>query len=138
MKRMELARLMVGRAERWLRSSQDALKGSRYDDAMYCAQMCSEQAAKAVLVLLGIEYPRVHDVSDAMKAVEAKLPGWFRKKMDGVCSILTDLAKRRGEAGYGFEKGLDVSYFKDYAPGAVKKAKFVLGACKKFVESHKV
>jgi len=126
---------MIKRAERWLLSSKDALRGERYDDAVYCAQMCSEQASKAVLALLGVEYPRVHDVSDAMKAVEAKLPGWFREKLDEICFILSDLAERRSLASYGFEKGLEVSHFRGIAPQALERAEFMLENCRRLVES---
>ena len=134
MRRKDLAELMIKRAERWLLSSKDALKGERYDDAVYCAQMCAEQSSKAVLVLLGVEYPKAHDVSDAMRAVESKMPGWFRQRLDEICLILMDLAERRGLAGYGFEKGLDVSHFAGAAPKSVDRAKFALESCRKFVE----
>jgi len=128
---------MIKRAERWLESSGDALRARRYDDATYCAQMCVEQASKAVLVLLGVEYPKVHDVSDVLRAVEGKMPKWFKEKLNQMCFILTDLAKRRSLAGYGFEKGLDVSYFADIAPRALEQAKFVFENCRKFVEDFK-
>ena len=126
---------MIKRAERWLLSSKDALRGERYDDAVYCAQMCAEQASKAALTILGIEYPKVHDVSKAMKAVETKLPKWFKERLDQICFILTDLAERRGQAGYGFEKGLEVSHFAGVAPKAVKQAKFTLESCKKLLQA---
>ena len=131
--RRELAGLMIKRAERWFLSSKDALRGDRYDDVVYCAQMCAEQASKAALVMVGIEYPKVHDVSKAMRFIETKFPAWFRGKLDELCLSLSELAERRGEAGYGFEKGLDVSYFKDYAPKALARARFVLDNCKKLV-----
>lgn len=97
--------------------------------------MCAEQASKAVLGLLGVEYPKAHDVSDALKAVEARMPKWFKEKLDRICFILTDLAERRGLAGYGFEKGLDVSCFSGIAPKAVDQAEFVFESCKRFVEA---
>ena len=138
MKRKELAGLMIGRAERWLLSSKDALRGERYDDAVFCAQMCAEQASKAALAVLGIEYPKVHDVSKALRAVELKLPAWFKKRLDEICFVLADLAERRGQAGYGFEEGLDVSQFKEIAPKALRQAKFALDKCKRLVESYRV
>jgi HEPN domain-containing protein len=133
LRREELAVLAIKRAERWFLSSKDALKGGRYDDAVYCAQMCTEHASKAVLSLLGVEYPKAHDVSDALMAVKSRMPGWFRRKLDEICRALVDLAGRRGLAGYGFEKGLEVSHFAEVAPRAVRMAEFTLENCKRFV-----
>ncbi|MEM2878908.1 MAG: HEPN domain-containing protein [Candidatus Hadarchaeales archaeon] len=134
MSRKELASLMVGRAERWLLSSRDALRGKRYDDAVYCAQMCAEHAAKAALAVLGVEYPKTHDPGPAMREVEGRMPRWFRQNLDEIVRILAELAEKRGLAGYGFEKGLDVSFFRDAAPKAVRQAELVLSSCKRLVD----
>jgi len=137
MRREQLAELMIGRAERWLQSPREALNGGRYDDAVYCAQMCAEHASKAALTVMGIEYPKVHDVSDVLMTIGPRLPAWFRERLDEMCRILTELAEKRGLAGYGFEKGLDVSHFAEAAPVCVKEAEFVLENCRKLVENVK-
>ena len=57
-----IASLALGRARRWLQGARRALEDERWDDAVYAAQMASEHAAKAVLLALGIEFPKQHDV----------------------------------------------------------------------------
>jgi len=54
--------------------------------------------------------------------------------LEEIFSIIADLAERRGLAGYGFEKGLDVSHFSSVAPEAVERAEFTLKNCKRFVK----
>lgn len=124
----DLAALALERARRWMATAEEALRGERFDDALYAAQMASEQAAKAVLIRHNIEYPKSHDPGPVLAELDG-LPQWFKENLPRMVSILALLAKRRGQAGYGFEEGLDVSAFKEAAPGAVRDARWVLESC---------
>ena len=97
--------------------------------------MCSEHAAKAVLISLGIDFPRQHDVSDVFVTLKERrdLPSDFRGKVEDMVEKLASLAAERALAGYGFEEGVGVEYFKDVAPGAIEDAEFILRSCRKFV-----
>ncbi len=135
MSTLDIARLAVERAGRWLESARRALSDSRWDDAVYSAQMCSEHAAKGVLISLGIEFPKQHDVSDVFVTLEDRkdVPSAFRKRVEEISKKLANLAAERALAGYGFEEGVGVEYFEDIAPGAVKDAEFVMESCKAFL-----
>ena len=132
---LDVALLAVERAERWLESARRALSDSRWDDAVYSAQMCSEHAAKGVLISLGIEFPKQHDVSDVFVTLGDRkdMPSVFRKRVEEISKKLADLAAERALAGYGFEEGVGVEYFEDIAPRAVEDAEFVLESCSKFL-----
>ncbi|PUA34205.1 MAG: hypothetical protein B9J98_01030 [Candidatus Terraquivivens tikiterensis] len=65
---VELAVSALKRGWRWLRGAREALKDGR-DDVVYCSQMVVEHSSKAVLIALGIDYPREHDVSIAFKQI---------------------------------------------------------------------
>jgi len=98
--------------------------------------MAIEQSAKAVLIALGIDFPKEHDVSIIFEDLAKRLdmPEWFRRKVPEIAKAMAELAEIRGLAGYGFEQGIGVEYFKDYAPEAIKKAKDVHDACSKLLK----
>jgi len=135
MKTIEIAEKALRRGQRWLQSAQRGLEDGRWDDSVYAAQMCSEHAAKAVLIALGIEYPRRHDVSEVFATLKERngLPSEFLTKVGELVEILAELASERALAGYGFNEGVDLDYFRDYAPEAVQKANNVLESCTKLI-----
>ena len=135
MNNMELARAGIERAGRWLQGASRALEDERWDDAVFSSQMAVEQSAKAVLIALGIDFPKEHDVSIVFEDLAKRLdmPEWFRSKVPEIVKAVAELAEMRGLAGYGFEQGIGVEYFKDYAPEAFKKAREVHEACSKLL-----
>jgi len=135
-KNVDIASAGIRRAERWLKGAERALQDERWDDAVYCSQMAAEQSCKAVLILLGIEYPREHDVSPVLGTLSSieNLPEWFLAEIPEISSIISELAQVRGLAGYGYEQGVNHEYFKDYAPEAYRKALKVHKLCRKLIE----
>jgi len=141
MSNIGLAEAGIERAGRWLQGASRALEDARWDDAVYSSQMAIEQSAKAVLIALGMDFPKEHDVSIAFEilAKRSDVPEWFRRKVPEIVKAVAELAEIRGLAGYGFEQGIGVEYFKDYAPEAFKKATEVHEACSKLLkESFKI
>ncbi|MFQ6106353.1 MAG: HEPN domain-containing protein [Thermoplasmata archaeon] len=136
MNTLEMAVLALKRSERWLQGATRALEDERWDDAVFSAQMCSEHAAKAVLILLGIDFPKQHDVSDVFFTLKARrdLPPDFREQVEGICGKLAQLAAERALAGYGFEEGVGPDNFRDRAPEAIADAGSVLESCARLVE----
>lgn len=135
MSTLDIARLALNRAERWLQSARRASEDRRWDDTVYCAQMCSEHASKAVLISLGIDFPKQHDVSDVFVTLKGRedLPSSFREKVEDIADKLAKLAAERALAGYGFEEGVGVEYFEEIAPDAVKDGEFILRGCEEFI-----
>lgn len=132
---IDLATSALKRSSRWLRGALRALEDERWDDVVYCSQMAVEQSSKAVLIALGIDYPKEHDVSIAFKQasqIEA-VPKWFKSVLEELADNISTLAQLRGLAGYGYEKGIDADYFKDYAPEAYRRAKAHYEACAKLL-----
>lgn len=131
MRNIEIAVAGLKRAERWLQAAKRALEDRRWDDVVYSAQMTVEQSVKAVLFALGIDFPREHDVSDVLYPIAERndMPEWFREKTYTIADWVAELAEQRGLAGYGFEKGIDVEYFMEYAPEAFRRAEETHKAC---------
>lgn len=131
MKTIEIAVAGIKRAGRWLQGAKRALEDKRWDDVVYCSQMAVEQATKSILISLAIDFPREHDISEvfAQLAQRKDLPKWFRDQVDSISNTIAELAELRGLAGYGFEKGINAEYFKDYAPEAYSKAEKTYKSC---------
>ena len=123
-----VARLAWERGRRWLESGRRALTDRRWDDAVYAAQMASEQAAKGLLLAAGIEVPKQHDVSNLLLDLGME-PGrsFARDELEEVARIVADLASRRALAAYGFESEVGVEEFRAVAPRAVREAARVVG-----------
>ena len=126
---------MLDRAARWLQGAERALEDNRWDDVVYCAQMSVEISVKSVLLSIGIDYPKGHDVSDVFLQLvdQEKVPAWFRKDAPKIADVVAKLAEQRGLAGYGFEPGITAEYFRGYAPEALRSAKKVHSDCKKLL-----
>jgi HEPN domain-containing protein len=130
----ETGRGLLREAELRLRTAKAALRGRNYAYAFRQAQECVELSLKACLRRVGVEYPRVHDVSRALKASADMFPGWFREKLEGFCRASTELAERREMSMYGDERaGLapEQLFSEGDAAGAVARASEVLRACRR-------
>ncbi|MBS7623096.1 HEPN domain-containing protein [Candidatus Bathyarchaeota archaeon] len=136
MSNLKLARSAIERGKRWLQAGSRAFEDKRWDDVVYSSQMAVEHFVKSVLIAFGIDFPRVHDVSDILEDVgrRSDVPAWFREMVPEIAKVMSELAELRGIAGYGFEEGVDCSYFRDYAPEALKKARMTLEACLKLIK----
>jgi HEPN domain-containing protein len=91
---------------------------------------------KAALRLLGIEYPRKHDVSDVLDQIVGleALPGYFREAVPFVQEVVRRLAMVRGIAMYGDEETLTQPsrIFKgEDALRSVERAERVLDVCRR-------
>lgn len=133
----ELAALGIGRASRWLQGARRAYEDGRWDDVVYNAEMAAEQALKAILIFFGIDYPKEHDVSDAILQLVEKegIPVWFKEQLETMAESISELSDQRGLAGYGFEQGITAEYFKDYAPQALAKAENTFSNCDKLMKN---
>lgn len=99
--------------------------------------MSVEQSVKAVLLALGIDFPREHDVSPILLRLkrQTSLPGWFRDELEPMARTVSELAEQRALAGYGFEKGVDVETFRKLAPKALDRARKIHNLCEKLLET---
>lgn len=105
MKNRELAEHFLADAKALLSEARVAQRRRRIHRSIRLGQEAVELASKACLRALGIEYPKAHDVSDALEANRDKLPGWFRAALPSLVRASAWLAAQRGPAMYGDEVG---------------------------------
>lgn len=127
----EPPRLAIQRAGRWLQGAERAMDDRRWDDVVYSSQMAVEHSAKAVLLALGVHFPKQHDVSDILVGIadRKEIPDWFRREIPQISDVVARLSEQHGLASYGFEHGIGVEYFKDFAPEALREAREVHSRC---------
>lgn len=122
----------IKRAKRCLKETKDAFEEEDYPITIRRAQECVELSLKAVLRFIAIEYPRDHDVSNALEIAKDKFPDWFSTKITDYMRISRDLSKKRGPAIYGYEAQLipasDI-FTRNDANEALMSAEDVYGSC---------
>jgi HEPN domain-containing protein len=138
---LRMAEDFVRRAARFLREASLALSEGDWATCLRRSQECVEMSLKGVLRLVGVEYPRVHDVSEVLPTLgRSALPGWFRDELPYLAETSRSLAKLRGLAMYGSEDELKPAselFSADDARRAYGDAEKVLRLCTSIIESWK-
>jgi HEPN domain-containing protein len=132
-----LARDYLRRAEARLFSARYALNQDYYPEVVRYSQECVELSLKACLRLVGVEYPKVHDVGDILRAESMRFPSWFREEIDRLAEVSRDLAEKRAPSMYGVEvagKSPEDLFNKDDAVKALEDAEVVHMLAKRLLE----
>lgn len=130
-----LAKDYLERARSRVIDATSALARGAYPDVVRYSQECVELSLKAVLRIVGVEYPRVHDVGDILELHADRFSDWFRAHIPEFRRISMDLAQKRGPSLYGIEKlGKPPSeiFGEEDARRALNEAKFVYEMCYRF------
>lgn len=97
-------------AENYLRDSESILTEAEaartrelHHRAIRLSQESFELTLKAILRAVAVEYPKEHDVSDAVVEILDKLPDWFRSHATYLKEGSQWLSQRRGPSMYGDE-----------------------------------
>jgi len=99
-------------------------------------QEAVELALKSLLVFVGIQPPRVHDVGPTLKEHSEKFPPDFRQHIPHLASISRALRAERELSFYGDEESgvpPETLYTSDDADEALRKAEFVLEKCQTLI-----
>lgn len=133
---LKVAKSYLRQAQARLEDAVEALADGNYPYAVRLSQECLELSLKAVLKAVGIDYPKVHDVSDVLVEVEERFPGWFRAELDFLRRSSKVLAKMREISLYGGEEAFltpEEVISKEDADDAVKRATKAYELCDKLV-----
>jgi len=103
MRNRELAVDYVRRADVRLKAIDVLLEAGSWADVVRESQEAVELALKGLLRYVGIEPPRVHDVSDVLLAGQDRLPEPLRAEVGRLAEISKELRRDRELAFYGAE-----------------------------------
>jgi len=104
LKLLKIAKAYLRQAEFRLKDAREALFEGNYPYAVRLSQECVELSLKAVLKAVGIEYPKIHDVSDVVVDVKDRFPEWFRAELGFLRESSKILVKKREISLYGGEE----------------------------------
>jgi len=96
-----LARAYLEKAKVRIKALKFMHQEGGYSDVVREAQECVELLLKGVLRCLGIEVPKIHDVSRLLRQRADLLPAVLRDNLDEVARISRELRKDRELAFYG-------------------------------------
>lgn len=106
----------------------------------YCVRQCQEAvelSLKAALRLIGVDYPKWHDVGIVLARVKERFPEWFQLLIPQIESISKLLAAQRESAMYGMElhKRFPSNLFTEQnAQESLRDAKFCVESVEKLLE----
>jgi len=101
---LKVARSYLRQAKARLEDAKEALPETNCPYAVRLSQECVELSLKSVLKAVGIEYPKIHDVSDVLTEVRERFPEWFRAEVDFLRASSKILVKKRELSLYGGEE----------------------------------
>ena len=126
MRTTKMAKDYAERARWVLKEAENALAAENYAVSVRRSQEALELSAKGALRRLAVEYPREHDVSEAVEATADRLPDNIREQVGEIKALSAELARIRGPALYGYEaEGVPASeaFTKDYATETLNRTK---------------
>jgi len=130
MTNLERGNKLIIQAGELLKEAKRAYQNSRYNIAVRRSQETVELALKGLLIILGIEYPKIHDVGTVFyEQTQAKGVEIKEKNLEKIRFISSQLAKER-EASFYMEK----DYMKEEAEEALEGANFVLSQVNKLAK----
>jgi HEPN domain-containing protein len=129
----------IARATERISAAEDALKRGSFPEVIRFSQEATELSLKAALRLVGIEYPKVHDVGDVLQLNAKRFPEKFQERIPQIAEFSREAAAKRSLAMYGVEASGKTpgQIFDDpvEAGDALGRAKEVLTLCSELLES---
>jgi len=138
LKLLDIAKSYLKQANARLRDAEEASAENLNAYALRLSQECVELSLKAALKLVGIEYPKKHDVSDVLIEVKDRFPEWFQKEIRFLADVSRKLAKKREISMYGDEESFlspDEAISCEEALKAVEWAKKTHELCKNLLSA---
>jgi HEPN domain-containing protein len=130
-----MARDYAERAQWSLKEAEYALRSGQSAVCVRRSQEAVELASKALLRRIAIEYPREHDVGEALDNAAQRLPDYLKSKLDELKAMLRQLAGVRGPAFHGYEaEGIPASeaFTREYATDILGKTRPLVDVCVRF------
>lgn len=136
---LKLAKAYLRQADDRLTDAIRALEKDNYPYALRLSQECVELSLKASLRIVGIEYPKMHDVSDVLLDYKERFPPWFSEKVEFLADTSRRLCSKRELSFYGGEDALltpEELVSKDDAVEAVERASKTLELVKRLISHY--
>lgn len=125
------------RANERLIDAAAALRRRSYPEVIRYSQEATELSLKAALRMIGVEYPKVHDVSDVLISCRDRFQVWFADEVPELAKFSKIMAEKRSAALYGIEASGktpgEIFNDRSEAEEALNEAKRVRVLCSKLI-----
>ena len=127
MRNRGLAADYVRRATVRLQAIEVLQRAASWADVVRESQEAVELALRGLLRSFGIDPPRLHDVSEVLRAERECLPASVHGRVDGMAAVSRDLRRDRELAFYGAEDLVPSEFYgEEDARRALEGARFVI------------
>lgn len=136
MRSIRVAKSYLRQARARLDDARDAIREENHPYAVRLSQECVELSLKAVLKVVGIEYPKVREVSDIFPEIRERFPHWFKTEIGFLSESSKLLFRKREPSLYGDEEALlppNEVMSEDDAEDATDRAGRTYNLCEKLV-----
>ena len=140
MNHLDFVKDYINQSKLRIETAETALEKNAY---AYCIRQCQEAvelSLKATLRMIGIDYPKWHDVGVILKKEKNRFPAWFQKEIAKLAAISKFLAAQREAAMYGEEmskKSPSSLFSKGNAEESLKNANFCFDNAEKLLKTLK-
>ncbi|MHA1793245.1 MAG: HEPN domain-containing protein [Promethearchaeota archaeon] len=138
MSQVDFAKDYLREASFRIDTAKQALDKEAFAYCVLQSQEAVELSIKAALRLIGVDYPKWHDVGKALSSALERFPEWFQENITGLAKISRSLAMQREAAMYGSEVGSKAPgslFDNDDAKKSLENATFTFNLVKKLISS---
>lgn len=133
---IRVAKSYLRQAKARLVDAKEAMQEENHPYAVRLSQECVEFSLKAVLKGVGIEYPKIHDVSDIFSEIRDRFPDWFKPEIGFLRESSKLLFKKWEPSMYGDEETTlspNEVMSRDDAEDATNRAEKAFSLCEKLI-----
>ena len=136
---IEIADEAIRTAESWIKTAETMLGGKVYNTALYSEEMAVEIALKAMMLSIGIEPPKVHNIIESVETNvldSNNVPKKYKEELKEITrSLLPELLRNRQLSGYTFNYNINQKDLEKLAVKYLEASKKAVETCKKAVDS---
>ena len=138
---LEIADEAIRTAESWIKTAETMLGEKVYNTALYSEEMAVEIALKAVMLSMGIEPPKVHNIIESVEAnvlSSNNVPKKYKEELKEITrSLFPELLRNRQISGYTFNYNINKKELELLAEKYFEAATDAVALCKTVVgEAH--
>ena len=139
---VEIAEKAIDTAESWINTAETMFEKKIYNTCLYSEEMAVEIALKAVLLAIGIEPPKIHNIIEIVEkniVNSQKISKDKREEIREIArSLLPELLGNRQTSGYTFNYNIDKETLEAIALKYLEPSKKAVSLCKNIVKQISV
>lgn len=137
---VNIANKAIKTAEDWIKTAETMLAQKIFNTALYSEEMAVEIALKGVMLSIGIDPPKTHNIIESIETNvlnSEKFPKKYKENLKEITrSLLPELLRNRQVSGYTFNFNITQKELEILAIKYFKRSKESIDLCKKIVRTR--